>query len=278
MKTKFKDTEIGLIPEDWDVKRVKEVAKINELTIKNYFPHKEIEYIDIRSVDKGKIIEIKEIPLDKAPSRAKRIVRDNDILISTVRPNLKHFAFIKSAKQNTIASTGFAVITSKEIAPQFLYSYLTTVRYTDYLSAIADTHTSTYPAFNPDVIENSFAPFPKKEEQKLIAKILSDLDSKIELLQKQNKTLEAIGQAIFKHWFVDFEFPNEDGRPYKSSGGEMVFNAELQREIPKGWEVGSPMRLASFKNGKSTTLATYDENGLYPLIGSNGEIGRTDKK
>ena len=74
-------------------------------------------------------------------------------------------------------------------------------------------------------------------EQTSIAKILSDLDSKIELLQKQNKTLEAIGQAIFKQWFVDFAFPNEEGKPYKSSGGEMVFNEELESEIPKGWEV-----------------------------------------
>ena len=49
-----------------------------------------------------------------------------------------------------------------------------------------------------------------------------------------NKTLEAIGQAIFKHWFVDFEFPNEEGKPYKSSGGEMVYNEELGKEIPKG--------------------------------------------
>ena len=51
-----------------------------------------------------------------------------------------------------------------------------------------------------------------------------------------NKTLEAIGEAIFKHWFIDFEFPNEEGKPYKSSGGEMVYNEELGKEIPKGWE------------------------------------------
>jgi type I restriction enzyme S subunit len=74
-----------------------------------------------------------------------------------------------------------------------------------------------------------------RAEQRAIAKILSDLDSKIELNQKMNKTLEAIAQAIFKHWFIDFEFPNEEGKPYKSSGGEMV-DSELG-EIPKRWEV-----------------------------------------
>lgn len=100
-KVYYRENEILELIENNPYLNMQEIAKINELAIKNYFPHKEIEYINIRSVDKGKIIEIKEIPLDKAPSRAKRIVRDNDILISTVRPNLNHFAFIKSAKQNT---------------------------------------------------------------------------------------------------------------------------------------------------------------------------------
>jgi type I restriction enzyme S subunit len=72
-----------------------------------------------------------------------------------------------------------------------------------------------------------------------VAVILSSLDSKIELNQQMNKTLEAIGRALFKHWFIDFEFPDEKGKPYRSSGGEMVYNEELGKQIPKGWEVGT---------------------------------------
>jgi len=66
-----------------------------------------------------------------------------------------------------------------------------------------------------------------------------------------NKTLEAIAQAIFKHWFVDFEFPNEEGKPYKSSGGEMVYNEELGKEIPKGWEVVEIRELGEIICGKT---------------------------
>ena len=84
-------------------------------------------------------------------------------------------------------------------------------------------------------IGNCPIPIPKSEEQQSMAKILSDLDSKIELNQQMNKTLESIGQAIFKRWFVDFEFPNEEGKPYKSSGGEMV-DSELG-PIPLNWEI-----------------------------------------
>ncbi len=231
----FKQTEIGEIPEDWDIALLSEVAKVNEASVNKDFKYEWVEYIDVSSTLKGEILETQKLSLKDAPSRAKRIVSDNDILISTVRPNLKHFAFVSKTKPNLIASTGYAVVSSKKVNPRFLYYYLTTEEYTNYLSAIADTTTSTYPAFNPDVLERSRIPFPSENEQKQIASILSSLDDKIELNRRMNKTLEEIGKALFKQWFVDFEFPNENGEPYKSSGGEMV-ESELG-EIPKGWMV-----------------------------------------
>ncbi|MBU4547649.1 MAG: restriction endonuclease subunit S, partial [Euryarchaeota archaeon] len=79
-------------------------------------------------------------------------------------------------------------------------------------------------------------PIPNYTEQKRISDILINLDKKINLNHKMNQTLEEIGQAIFRHWFADFEFPDEDGNPYKSSGSEMV-DSELG-PIPQGWEVG----------------------------------------
>lgn len=251
--TKFKETEIGKIPKEWEVRQIGNLVSINELTINKRYTYEKIEYIDISSVDKGNISDKQLLNLSKAPSRAKRIVRNNDILLSTVRPNLKHFAFIKKAKENTIASTGFAVITAKKVIPQYLYYYLTTDTYTNYLASIADAHTSTYPSFNPDIIENSNIAYPSKSEQEAIAKILSDLDSKIELNLEMNKNLEAIAQTLFKHWFVDFEFPSEKGKPYKSSGGEMV-DSELGK-IPKGWEVGILNNITD-KITKGTTPTT----------------------
>lgn len=258
---KFKETEIGTIPEDWEIKQVGNIAKINEQTINKSFTYQEIDYIDIDSVDKGIISEPKKMSIEDSPSRAKRIVRVNDIIISTVRPNLKHFALLKNAKPNTIVSTGFAVITSKKVNPIFLYYYLTTDSYTNYLSAIADSHTSTYPSFNPGIIEKSQIPFPSIDEQFAIAKIPSDLDSKIELNQQMNATLEKIGQAIFKNWFIDFEFPDEKGKPYKSSGGKMV-DSELG-EIPKGWKVDSILACADILSGgtpKTSVREFWDGN------------------
>lgn len=74
-------------------------------------------------------------------------------------------------------------------------------------------------------------------EQQKIANILSSLDSKIELNNKINKELEAMAKTLYDYWFVQFDFPDENGKPYKSSGGKMVYNLELKREIPEGWEV-----------------------------------------
>src|SRR2546427_2991198 len=213
-----------MIPVDWGIRELKEVAKVNESYVGKNFKFPEIEYIDIDSVENGNIIKSQFLLLKDAPSRARRIVKKDDIIISTVRPNLRHFAFVKDPKPNTVVSTGFAVISCKRVNPRFLYYYLTTNRYTQHLTAIADSHTSTYPSFNVDVLENSPIPYPDGAEQRAIARVLTVLDGKIELNQRMNKTLEEIGRAIFKRWFIDFEFPNEDNKPYKSSGGEIVYN------------------------------------------------------
>src|SRR5690606_35764109 len=110
----------------WRLAHIKDVAKVNENVIGKLYNDKIIEYIDIASVEKGFVNNLQALYLESAPSRAKRIIKDNDILISSVRPNLKHYAFIKKAKQNLIASTGFVVITAKTVEPRFLDYFLTT--------------------------------------------------------------------------------------------------------------------------------------------------------
>ncbi|AYF55174.1 restriction endonuclease subunit S [Clostridium novyi] len=119
---------------------------------------------------------------------------------------------------------------------------------------------------------------PSIEEQKAISKILLDLDYKIKVNNQINKKLEEMAQAIFKQWFVDFEFPNEEGKPYKSSGGEMV-ESELGM-IPKGWEVQQLGNIVNTYNGYSykgnelsesndamVTIKNFDRKGGYKLDG-----------
>lgn len=106
-------------------------------------------------------------------------------------------------------------------------------------------------------LSNLMVQYPPLETQKEIANILRTLDDKIELNRRMNKTLEEIAQTLFKHWFIDFEFPNAEGKPYKSSGGEMV-DSELGL-VPKGWRVGKLEELGRIVTGKtpSTIIDSY---------------------
>lgn len=87
------------------------------------------------------------------------------------------------------------------------------------------------------------------KEQRRLSKILSTIDKKIELNNKINTELEDMAKTLYDYWFLQFEFPNEEGKPYKSSGGKMVWNEELKREIPEGWEIGNLYDIADFING-----------------------------
>ncbi len=100
-----------------------------------------------------------------------------------------------------------------------------------------------------------------KETQKKIARILSDLDAKIELNDKINQELEAMAKTLYDYWFVQFDFPNEQGKPYKSSGGKMVYNEDLKREIPEGWEVKTISEWIS--NDKGGDWGKETEEGNY---------------
>ena len=89
----------------------------------------------------------------------------------------------------------------------------------------------------------------KKTYQTQIAKVLSDFDAKIELNNKINAELEAMAKLIYDYWFVQFDFPYENGKPYKSSGGKMIYNEELKREIPEGWASDIINNIIDVKDG-----------------------------
>ncbi|NBI13266.1 restriction endonuclease subunit S [[Haemophilus] felis] len=105
------------------------------------------------------------------------------------------------------------------------------------------------------------------QTQQKIAQVLSALDRKIALNQQINTELEKMAKTLYDYWFVQFDFPNENGNPYKSSGGEMVYNPELKREVPKGWEYGNIMEIANLLGG-GTPSKNSDEfwNGHIPFF------------
>ena len=115
--------------------------------------------------------------------------------------------------------------------------------------------------------------YPNKKTQHFIGDFLSDLDAKIEVNNKINKELESMAKTLYDYWFVQFDFPNKEGKPYKTSGGKMVLNEELKREIPEGWEVKKLKEIAKTGSGGTPLKSKieYYENGTIPWVNS-GEV------
>ena len=103
---------------------------------------------------------------------------------------------------------------------------------------------------------------PDITEQKRISKVLSTIDRKISVNREINRNLEELAKQIYDYWFVQFDFPNEEGMPYKSSGGKMVWNETLKREIPAGWKNGVLSNIAYITMGQSPEGSSYNEDGI----------------
>jgi type I restriction enzyme S subunit len=132
-------------------------------------------------------------------------------------------------------------------------------------------------AITIDYLKKVNITLPDLPSQQKIASILSTLDAKIELNNKINTELEAMAKTLYDYWFVQFDFPNENGKPYKSSGGEMVWSEELKREIPIGWEVNTLGETCEIYQPQTISEKDCVENGKYFVHGSNGIIGKYDR-
>ena len=138
---------------------------------------------------------------------------------------------------------------------------------------------TTFKEVSKASMEKYTVSLPDLEEQKKVSSILSALDAKISLNRQINQNLEALARQLYDYWFVQFDFPNEEGKPYKSSGGKMVYNPILKREIPEGWENIKLAELVRLEDSKRIPLSTYErENrkGIYPYYGATGIMDYID--
>ena len=184
-------------------------------------------------------LQIINTACDIIPSRARRKVKDSSILFSTVRPDQLHFGIISKPQNNLLVSTGFAVIdvNTTVVNPYYVYIFLTQAGIIAKLQNIAENSTSAYPSITPNDIMELEIDLPSINEQSRIANIFQSIDRKISINATINDNLEQQLRTIYDYWFTQFDFPDENGKPYRSSGGKMVWNNELKREIPEGWDV-----------------------------------------
>lgn len=168
-----------------------------------------VNYLDTGNITDNRIDSIQYIDVenDKLPSRARRKVKKNSIIYSTVRPNQRHFGIIKTQPENFLVSTGFAVIDvdAGMLDADFLYYLLTQPTLVEALHAIAEQSTSAYPSIKPSDIEDLEIEIPELATQKKIADILGSLDRKIKQNTEVNENLTEQARAVFQAWFIDYE-------------------------------------------------------------------------
>ncbi len=225
--------------------------------------HKDfINYIDTASVENGVLTNIEFLSCN-FPSRAQRIVKYDDILYSTVRPNLRHYYHYRKNYDHLVASTGFVLIRNKNAenySTRFLFYYLSSNSVVKHLSNIAELSQSTFPSFSPKDLGKIDLPELTIEKQTKIASILSAYDDLIENNNKRIKILEQIAENLYKEWFVRFRFPGYE-------------TAEFENGIPKEWNRDKIHTYYNTCSGGTPNRGNeeYFENGVYPWV-KTGEI------
>ncbi len=225
------------MPKNWSIRKIGEIGEVvgggTPSTKEESYYGGKIPWITPKDLSDHKFVfisrgerNITNLGLKKSSAK---LMPKGTVLFSSRAP----IGYVAIAKNEISTNQGFKSIVCNEKIVNNKFIYYSLKNYKKAIENVASG--STFKEVSGKVLKKFTISIPPLEEQNKIAEILFSLDSKIELNQRMNQALEEIGRTIFKHWFVDFEFPDEQGRPYKSSGGEMV-DSELG-EIPKGWEV-----------------------------------------
>jgi type I restriction enzyme S subunit len=211
-----------------------------------YDENSEFYFINGNNLKNGKIeITNNTNTVTKEDFKKNFIPLNQNTLLLSINGTLGSMAFYNNEK--IMLGKSAAYINFKEDVNKFYYYYFQLKEIQEYFHNVATG--STIKNLSLKSIQDFEVPTPDKIELENISNVLSALDSKIELNNKINKELETMAKTLYDYWFVQFDFPNENGKPYKSSGGKMVYSKELKREIPEGWIAKTIGNYAEVKRG-----------------------------
>lgn len=199
-------------------------------------------------VDLSSIAFISE---EDATRLSKHLVKEGDIVYSR-RGDVTQKALIRKTEAGYFCGTGCLLVRpGKMIDPEFLTYHLSTPSNQSWI--INQAVGATMPNLNTAILANVPLNVPSQGTQKKIAAVLSTLDAKIDYNNRINVELEAMAKTIYDYWFVQFDFPDANGKPYKSSGGRLVYNSKLKRGIPDGWTDSSILAVSELLGGGTPT-------------------------
>lgn len=205
------------------------------------FNQPEIHFLNTGDILEGHIINDLIYKKEELKGQAKKSIKNNDILFSEIRPKNKHYAIVNlKHPEKYVVSTKLMVIRIKSkvnINLKYFYYCITNENFLNKLQRKAENRIGSFPQITFEVLSNFELDLPPRHIQDKIAEILSNIDNQIERNNCMVKRLQDLATSTYSRWFNQFEFPNEDGLPYKSNGGKFIYNEELKRNIPIGWKV-----------------------------------------
>jgi type I restriction enzyme, S subunit len=188
------DSALGKVPQGWAIEKLAKIAEVNRAQISSRTAPPEVHYIDISSVSPGQIDQISRFRFGEAPNRARRIVKHGDVIWSCVRPNRRSHALILRPEPNTIASTGFAVLTARTVPFTFLYFATTT---DDFVTFLANNATgSAYPAVSAKTFENADIVVPSQTSLREFDEMTRPIVDQSHTLRLQTKSLRSIRDML----------------------------------------------------------------------------------
>lgn len=215
-----------------------------------YSDNSDIYFINGNNLKDGKIVIDSETKTVNKEELDKNYVELNhNSLLLSINGTLGSMAFYNGEK--VMLGKSSAYLNFKTSINKYYYYYFQLKNIQKYFYDVATG--STIKNLSLKSLQDFEVPLPAEIEWKKISSILSALDDKIELNNKINAELEAMAKTIYDYWFVQFDFPDKNGKPYKSSGGKMVYNEILKREMPEGWEVKSLENMAIVEKGELIT-------------------------
>ena len=240
-----------------------EISGVDKKTIEGEIPVRLCNFVDVYhnwAITKDKaehfmLASAKQAEIDKCSIAKGQVAITKD---SETRDDIGIATYFADDFDNVVLGYHCALITPDPtiVDGKYLNAFMHTKYIQKYFENNASGSGQRYTLSN-STINTIPVLLPSLTEQHTIGKVLADIDRKIELNKQINDNLEAMAKQLYDYWFVQFDFPNEEGKPYKSSGGEMVYNDRLKRDIPKDWFVENMIDFADIKNG--ATPSTADE-------------------
>ena len=250
-----------------------QIGKYGIPAVAEEFSEDKVRYLRITDIDDyGNLLENDKKSVS-SPEIEKYILKEGDIVFARTG-NSTGRTYYHEEKNGELAFAGFLIkfsLDESKVNPKYLKYFTISKPYKQWVDNLSNG--STRGNINAKTFADCPIILPSREQQDYLVRVLSSLEDKIQINNQINQELEAMAKTLYDYWFVQFDFPDQNGNPYKSSGGKMVYNPELKREIPEGWEVEKLGDITICHDSKRVPLSSNDRElvkGEIPYYGATG--------